>query len=149
MRNIVDRQTFIFSIDLEDLHGALYPSILSTNIALRFAADELVVKSVSYSPYTLDITHPKSDLCDVIQIWCNITNDGLICAFPNSAIVSVRHNESFTISNKFQTGSFVLEFQQTANPGAFPYNPQNLISAQDTQRTFGSVSITIEFLKTQ
>lgn len=143
MSNISDRQTFIFSIDL----NALDPSQISTQLNLRFAADELILKSISYNS-------AKVDVPDVVQIWCNITNDGLIGSFPNSGDgsatpipVTQQHNDHFRISNSFQYGNFILQFQTTDQGDPFFCNPQPLISSQSPLRTSGIVSITIEFIK--
>lgn len=151
--NIVDRQTFVISVNLNTLNESLVVPLASqVNLPmnLRFAADELIVKSIAYhtKPGTADVE-------DTVQIWCNITNDGLIGAFPNTSALSYQHNEHFRISNSFQNGNFVLQFQGTdgsidnvPNFGSVAsYNPQRLISAQNPQRTFGVVVITIEFVK--
>ena len=65
------------------------------------------------------------------------------------------HNDHFRINNTFQTGNFILQFQQTgtgngfmsalANPAS--YNPQPLISSLAAQSSFGVVVLTIEFVK--
>ena len=143
MNNILDRQTFVFSIDL----NGLSPSEISTNLNLRFAADELILRSICY-------TSENVDLADVVQIWCNITNDGLIGSFPNAGNdlngavpIFLALNNHFRINNTFQTGNFTLQFQTTDQGSPFYYNPQPLISSQAPQRTGGTVSITIEFIK--
>ena len=141
---IIDRQTFIFSIDLNGLD----PSQISTNINLRFTANEIILKSISY-------TSENADVPDVVQIWCNITNDGLIGSFPNggdgnnnNVPVFQTHNEHFRLNNNsFQTGNFILQFQTTNQGEPFYYNPQPLISTQSPTHTNGIVSITIEFVK--
>ena len=89
------------------------------------------------------------DLDDVIQVWCNIKNDNIIGAFPNAIQSSQMHNTHFTINNTFQTGNFVLQFQQTDLGNPASYNPQALISSQAAQRSFNTVVITIEFVKHQ
>jgi hypothetical protein len=134
MTNILDRQTFVFSVNLNNA-GA---NVIQTPISLRFAADELILKSISYNNVG------NNDTTDVVQIWCNITNDNLIGSFPNNDTVFQTLNSHFRISNTFQTGIFELQFQQTANNvGPIYYNPQPLIGAS----TKGVVVITIEFTK--
>lgn len=133
--NIIDRQTLVFSIDLSN-EGA---DATQTPMNLRFAADELILKSISYNNVG------NADTDDVVQIWCNITNDQLIGSFPNNTAVFLALNSHFQISNKFQVGVFELQFQQTKNnePGGICYNPQPLIGAS----TQGIVVLTIEFVK--
>lgn len=145
MNSILDRQTFVISVNMFNLSGVLDPSILSQvslPMNLRFAANELRVKSIAYH-----VLHDTNDVEDIIQIWCNQTNDGLIATFPNSINFQVQHDEHFRLNNSFQTGNFTLQFQSTdlGNPASF--NPQSLISSQNPQRTFGTVSITVEFVK--
>lgn len=136
MREIIETQTLIFSVDLNNLN----PSLIRSPINLRFAADELIVKSISYADPT------NTDTPDVVIIWCNITNDNIIGSFTNTSSITVRHGEHFRISNTFQTGILELQFQQTRAPTIpFYYNPQPLISAIGT--THGVVSIEIEFVK--
>jgi hypothetical protein len=141
--NIVDRQTFIFSVDL----NALDPSQIITPINLRFAADELILKCISYNSANVDTA-------DVVQIWCNITHDGLIGSFPNSGNllngadpIFQTFDSHFRLSNTFQTGNFILQFQTTNQGEPFYYNPQPLISTQNPAHTAGTVSMTIEFVK--
>ena len=67
MREIIDRQTLIFSVNLNNLN----PSLIRSPINLRFAADELIVKSISYADPTM------TDTPDVVILWCNITNDNI------------------------------------------------------------------------
>ena len=62
--NIVNRQTFIFSLNCSTLNNAANPSIINANLNLGFAANGLILKSISYIPYILDPTDPSSDLCD-------------------------------------------------------------------------------------
>ena len=79
----------------------------------------------------------------------------MIGSFSNANNFTVRHDEHFTISNSFQTGNLILQFQGTdgslnnvpdyGNPGS--HNPQRLISNQSPKRTFGTVVLTIEFVK--
>src|SRR5690606_32156428 len=76
MSNIIDRQTFVFSISLFDfttVGGVENRAEVQIPLNLRFAADELVVKSINYNA-----TFRSSDVPDVVQIWCNITNDNII-----------------------------------------------------------------------
>ena len=132
--NIIDRQTLIFSINLAKT------KIMQTPVALRFAADELILKQISYN------VAAAVDTPSVVQIWCNITHDNLIGTFPNDSAVWQIHDHHFKISNTFQTGVFELQFQQTGNnsgQNTIYYNPQPLI----TNGTQGVVSITIEFVK--
>jgi len=108
MREIIDRQTFVISVNF----ATFVPgppevrSQVTLPMNLRFAADELVLKSLAYGG-------GGTDLADVVQIWCNLTNDGLIGAFPNTIQFSQMHDEHFSISNNFQTGNLVLQFQET------------------------------------
>ena len=133
--NIVDRQTFVFSINFTTAG----PQIVSP-INLRFAADELVVKTITYS------LGPVADVAEGVQIWCNITNDNLIGAFSNSTRVGLYCDTHFRISNTFQTGNFVLQFQKTDNGAPFYYNSQPLINAPNGN-TKGTLLLVIEFLK--
>ncbi len=151
MRDIIDRQTFVISANLQTLNTVTtIPSIINVPMNLRFAADELVLKSISYSP--LDGTN---DVTNIIQIWCNITNDNLIASFGNDLSQSYQHNEHFRLNNTFQTGNLILQFLGTDGSidnvpnfqSIASYNPQRLISTQLPQRTFGVVVLTIEFLK--
>lgn len=155
MSDIIDRQTFVISVNLSTFVPAPteVPSIVNLPMNLRFAADELVLKSIVYHP-----PQAGADVRDTIQIWCNVTNDNLIGFFTNTAAFGVQHDEHFRISNTFQTGNFQLQFQGTdgsldnaaPNPHYGPpgsYNSQRLISNQNPQRTFGVVVMTIEFLK--
>ena len=64
--NIIDRQTFVFSFNFFDNS---VPSRIQTNLGLRFAADELVIKSICYAPFTLDPTSGNIDSPENIQIW--------------------------------------------------------------------------------
>lgn len=134
MSKIVDRQSFLFSFKF---NGTVYPSILRTNLFLRFQADELVVKSITYS--TDPATNDTVELC---QIWCNIVNDNLIGSFPNFAPNTQSPNHHFTMS-KFQQGEFVLAFQ-TSTPSNY-YSSQDLLSS--LAYTYGTVAIAIEFIK--
>lgn len=134
MSVVIDRQTFIFSVNMSII------DTISTPMNLRFAADELILKSISYN------VAPGVDTPTVVQIWCNITNDNLIGTFPNNTAVFQHHDEHFRISNSFQTGIFQLQFQETDNnlsSSSICYNPQPLIGASAK----GVVSITIEFVK--
>lgn len=144
MRDIIDRQTFVFSC------GPLNtdPSQFQTPMNLRFAADAMVLKSISYADTS------GIDVADVVQIWCNITNDNLIGAFPNSGgqhtPIFLQCDQYFILSNTFQTGNLMFQFQQTQSGAARPflYNPQPLISDQiGGSNTNGVVVLTIEFLK--
>ena len=113
---------------------------------LRFAADELVLKSIIYSPGA------ALDVGDMVQIWCSLTNDNLIGTFPNDIGQSYQHDEHFRLSNSFQTGNITFQFQTTIGPAApFYYNPQALISVAAlvpvVGNTKGIVSFTVEFLK--
>ena len=150
MTHITDRQTFVISINCETfivnpLTGVGTPSQIQLPMNLRFAADELILKSIVYRN-----TSATPDIGDVVQIWCNITNDNLIGAFPNSStavpmFLSLDHH--FTISNTFQTGNFILQLQTTRLGGPASYNPQTLISSLVAQRVYGTVVITLEFVK--
>ena len=124
MRDKIDRQTFVISVNLETLTGAI-PSQVQLPMNLRFASDELILKSIIYNN-----SGATADIDDVVQIWCNVTNDGLIGAFPNSPLqtpVFLQLDQHFTINNTFQTGNFVLQFQNTSLGAPASYNPQSLI----------------------
>ena len=140
MSDIIDRQIFVISVNLSTLYGAI-PSQVQLPMNLRFSADTLVLKSVIYE------FGAAGDIDDAVQIWCNVTNDNLIGAFPYNIRGSYHHNEQFSISNTFQTGNFVLQFQQTGPGNPASYNPQPLISSLAAQHTYGTVILTIEFLK--
>jgi len=159
MSNIIDRQTFVISVNLNTLTLLNVPplqSIVTLPMNLRFSADELVLKNITYNA-----VEGNDHLEDAIQIYCNITNDNLIGVFPNTVSNSYYHDEHFRISNSFQNGNFVLEFQGTDGtindalpnpPGLLigpvaSYLPQRLISSQNPQLTTGVVNLTIEFLK--
>ena len=58
MTNVIDRQTVVFSINL----ALLLPSVAQIPMNLRFAADELVLKSITYSPGAV------LDVGDMVQI---------------------------------------------------------------------------------
>ena len=126
MRDKIDRQTFVISVNLETLTGAI-PSQVQLPMNLRFASDELILKSTIYNN-----SGATADIDDVVQVWCNVTNDGLIGAFPNSplqTLVFLQLDQHFTINNTFQTGNFVLQFQNTSLGAPASYNPQSLISS--------------------
>jgi len=99
MSNIQDRQTVVFTINL----ATLLPSKAIIPMNLRFAADELVLKSLTSSP---------SDVADAVQIWCDRTIDGMIGVFANGIGLTYQHDEHFRISNSFQSGNIVFQFQQ-------------------------------------
>ena len=114
--NIVDRQTFVISVNF----AALWinpatrlgnPSQVSLPMNLRFAADELILKTISYSNGS-----GVPDTANFAQIWCNVTNDNLIGAFPNNELVSTYFflDQHCSISNAFQTGNLVFQFQNTS-----------------------------------
>src|SRR5690606_28444963 len=87
------------------------PSIVQLPMNLRFAADELIVKSISYANPNWAVA---PDIADVVLIWCNITNDNLIPNSGQSAIpVCTNPNAHFRMANSFQTGNFILQFQVT------------------------------------
>ena len=143
--HILDRQTFVFSVDFNNFNGNT-PSEIKTGVNLRFNADELILKSIVYNTRTGD---PDTD--DVIQIWCDQTDDNLLAAFPNGATVFQQHDEHFRISKKFQSGVIQFQFQNTDKPATFYYSPQPLLTdglvgtAKTT--TLGILSFTIEFVK--
>ena len=147
MSNVIDRQAFIISVNLSTFTTVggvetLSQAILPMN--LRFAADELILKTIVYNNSGL-----VADIDDSVQIWCNITNDGLIGAFPNTpfqAQVYLPLNQHYRINNNFQYGNFVLQFQNTSLGGPASYNPQSLISST-VKHTNGTVVLTIEFIK--
>lgn len=144
--NIIDRQTFLISVNLATfLPGPPeVPAQVQLPMNLRFAADELILKTIVYNN-----SGAVADTDDVVQIWCNVTNDGLIGAFPNSPLqapVSLQLDNHFSLNNTFQTGNFVLQFQNTSLGAPASYNPQSLISSV-ALHTHGTVTMTIEFLK--
>ena len=144
MSNIQDRQTFVFCVNLNGLN----PSLIQTPISLRFIADELILKSLAYHNVAAN-----ADTDNLVQIWCNITHDGLMTTFPNNLAYVVYPDQHFTIGNNFQTGNLVFQFQKTdvhPNPlDPIYYNPQPLISntANPVNVTRGILSLTIEFIK--
>jgi len=141
MSNIIDRQTFVISVNL----NGLSPSLIQVPINLRFAADELILKALSYKSVAAN-----ADTDNMVQIWCSITNDGLIGSFPNNTAVFQTCDSHFIISNTFQTGNVTFQFQKTnAYTAPFYYNPQSLISdgTAPANVTRGILSFTIEFVK--
>ncbi len=165
--NIIDRQTVIVSVNLVTFKTDAgthieVPAIVNLPMNLRFAADEMVLKNITYNS-----VDGKADTPDVVQIWCSITNDGIIGTFPNAGDtdpangfpipLSCQHDDHFRLNNSFQTGNMQLQFQQTRvnvlpslnYPLGFPgsIGVQPLISALAAQTTFGSVSMTLEFIK--
>jgi hypothetical protein len=144
MRDIIDRQTFVICVDLFSLAVANGKAIIQSPMNLRFAADELILKSLMYN-----VVASTPDTDDAVQIWCNITNDNLLTAFPNNTAVLQYPDLHFKLSNTFQTGNLVLQFQQTASNPSFFYNPQPPIvdPVTGTSNTNGLLSITIEFIK--
>lgn len=136
--NVVDRQTIVLSFNLT----TLLPSIAEVPINLRFKADELVVKSLSYS---LDAV---ADVPNMVQIWCNKTVDNLIATFPNAIPISVHHDTHFRLSNSLQNETITIEFQKTQFSAPSFQNPQQLISPGNAVGdTKGIVCLTLEFLK--
>lgn len=144
--HIIDRQTLIFSVNLRTMTGVNNPSQIQLAANLRFVADGLILKSINYNRNNA----ADVDLPDVIQIWTSITDGNIIGAFTNASAgpVNQQHNEHFRLSNSFQSGNFTMQFQRTdQNTGPIYNNPQTLISTQAAQRTFGTVVLTIEFVK--
>jgi hypothetical protein len=143
--NLEDCQSFIVSINCNTFTGAV-SSIVTLPMNLRFAADAMIVKSIAYNA-----KGAQNDVNDTVQIWCNLTNDQIIGSFPNTGInnipVSTYLNSHFMLSNTFQTGNVVFQLQSTDLGAPASYLPQALISSQNPQRTFGTVTITIEFIK--
>lgn len=138
MTNILDRQTVVISINL----ATLLPSQANVLINLRFVADEVVLKSLTYSPSAV------ADVADSVQIWCDKTVDGLIASFANGVGLSYQHDEHFRLSNGFQSGNMMFQFQTTANGAPQYCNPQGLISLGAVLgNTKGIISFTLEFLK--
>ena len=159
MNNFVtDRQTMVFTVDLYQLS----PSLIQVPINLRFHASEMILKSISY---TTNANHPDFD--DNVQIWCDLTMDGLLTSFPNAGQFLSFCDLHFPLNNKnFQTGVATFQFLQTdffvpANPptpafhtGAPNFNnPLPLISYQignvGGPNTLGKLSFTVEFIKYQ
>ena len=147
MNNIIDRQTVVISVNLATFVPGPpeVQSQVQLPMNLRFAADELILKAIVYNN-----TAATADVDDGVQIWCNITNDHIIGAFPNSPLqapVSLQLDNHLKISNNFQTGNFLLQFQQTSAGNPASYDSQPLISSQNPQHTKGTVVLTFEFLK--
>lgn len=151
--NLEDSQTIIISINCATFSTDAVtlietPSQVTLPMNLRFAADALIVKSIAYSGNVV-----TADLSDMIQVWCNITNDNIIGSFPNAGQntipVSTYVNGHFRLNNTFQTGNFVLQLQRTDLGAPASYGPQALISSilSNVQRTHGVVTLTLEFLK--
>jgi hypothetical protein len=154
--NIIDRQTLVFTVDLYQLT----PSLIQIPVNLRFHASEMIFKSISY---TTNATNPDVD--DNVQIWCDITTDGLITSFPNAGQFLSFADLHFALNNSnFQAGTVTFQFLQTdffvpANPptpayhtgSPYFYNPMSLISNQTGNaggpNTVGKLSFTVEFVK--
>ena len=62
MTNVIDRQTVVISINF----ATLLPSQAIVPLNLRFSADELVLKSLTYISNVGDVS-------DAVQIWCDKT----------------------------------------------------------------------------
>ena len=101
MNQIIDRQSFVISVNVRTLTGVDHPSQVSLPMNSRFAADALVLRSIIYDG-------DEVDLNDVIQVWCNITYDELIAASTNDKQSTQVCNSFLKISNAFQTGNFLL-----------------------------------------
>ena len=160
MKEITDRQTFVISVNLFTFlttgAGVETKSQVQLLMNLRFAAEEVIIKNITYCG-AITPNAATADISDIVQIWCNMTNDEMIGSFPNvgNSVAKLpiysSHNNHFRINNTFQTGNFILQFQQTgitaasANPAS--YNPQPLISSLAAQSSFGVVVLTIEFVK--
>ena len=145
MSNITERQTLNISVDMSSID----PSRIVVPVALRFAADELVLKAITYATTGLDVSN-------IVQIWCSITNDGLLGSFPNAINIHQQHDDHFSICNTFQSGNITFQFQKTiAYIEPFYYNPQPLISdvpappnpLNPPNVTRGILSFTVEFVK--
>ena len=163
MKEVTDRQTFVISVNLftfATVAGAETKSQVQLPMNLRFAAEEVIIKNITYGgAFTPNAA--IQDISDIVQIWCNITNDGIIGSFPNVGNgvakfpIYSSHNDYFRIVNTFQTGNFISQFPQTGTGNGaigalnFPasYNPQSLISSLAVQSSFGVVVLTIEFVK--
>ena len=163
MKEVTDRQTFVISVNLytfATVAGVETKSQVQLPMNLRFTSEEVIIKNITYCG-AITPNAAILDISDIVQIWCNITNDGIIGSFPNvgNSVAKLpiysSHNNHFRINNTFQTGNFILQFQQTgtgngiigalANPAS--YNPQPLISSLAVQSSFGVVVLTIEFVK--
>ena len=163
MKEVTDRQTFVISVNLftfATVAGAETKSQVQLPMNLRFAAEEVIIKNITYcgaiTPHAAIL-----NISDIVQVWCNITNDGIIGSFPNVGNgvakfpIYSSHNDYFRINKTFQTGNLILKFQQTGTGNGaigalnFPasYNPQSLISSLAVQSSFGVVVLTIEFVK--
>lgn len=142
MNHITHRQTFVFSVSLASLVVA-GTSKIQPNITLQFAADTMVLKSLTYKV----IVATPDAVDDVVQIWCDKTQDHLITSFPNNATLHQQHNEHFDLQGAFQNGTIAFEFQQTANASPSYSSTQPGIVQAGASNTNGIVSFTIEFLK--
>ena len=56
------------------MNPANKPSQVQLPMNLRFAADELILKSITYN----NNVSIFPDISNTVGIWCNVTNDGLI-----------------------------------------------------------------------
>ena len=143
MKEIIDRQTLLFSVNLNGLN----PSQIEAAVNLRFASDALILKSLVYNAVT------GADDNKVVQIWCGIIEDGLMAAFPNNSAVNNYPDQHFKINNTFQNGNIKFQFQKTnTNPNIdnrIYSNPQPLISdpAVPTNTTTGTLAFLLEFVK--
>ena len=68
--SILERQTFVITYNFAAANATAKVQI---PMNLRFAAEELIVKSILYSP-----TGGNDGNYELIQVWCNLTNDNLI-----------------------------------------------------------------------
>ncbi len=139
MSNILDRQTFVFSINMNLLTNT---SKIQSAIQLRFVADEMILKSISYK-----VRAATADTDNMVQIWCNMINDNLMVAFPNNSSYIQAMDLHFRVNNVCQTGSIEFQFQQTALGAPLYYNPQNGIVTAGVSQTNGILCFTIEFVK--
>lgn len=153
MPKIIDRQTFVITANTFNMNTAVpaanpTASIINLPLVLRFAADSLIVKQISYSP-----SAATPDAGDMLLIYCNLTNDKLIASIPNGSSnvipLAAHHDDYFSLSNTFQSGTLVLQIQSGTIPALIYYSsdPQPLISLQNPQKTYGILSLTIEFQK--
>ncbi|HRP37554.1 MAG TPA: hypothetical protein PLS50_07140 [Candidatus Dojkabacteria bacterium] len=141
MKNILQRQTFVFSVAIATLVAG-DTSKITQSINLRFPADTLVFKQLAYQELSNDIEN-------LVQIWCDKTRDPIIGSFPNNIPVYIKHDDHFELNGEFKGGSITFELQQTANnvPGSGYSNPQPGIVRNGASDTNGILSFTIEFLQ--
>ncbi len=144
--NIIDRQTIVISINCNNFNTNPVTRVenkseVNVPINLRFAAHELVFKSLVYGGFL------NAERRDVVQIWCSIAQDNIIGAFPNGGQLTMSPDQHSFFSTAFQSGTMTIQLQ-TVDTSTFPYvNPQPLISSLNLQTTTGCLVLTFEFIR--